>query len=137
MPSMPTRPLWFGTFLSSQSMVSLVSVPSSIALASLGSRGGRDHHELPFRLVPAANVLKHEDVALIGQVFEVFLERFRPARLDAVRRPHHDEGQRSLAFLRRVNDRVQLHAVAHRDHRGGLRELLGQLFQVLRRDLLR
>ena len=42
MPSMPARPLFWGTFLSSQSMVSCVSVPSSIALGSSLSRGMRD-----------------------------------------------------------------------------------------------
>ncbi len=34
MPSMPTRPLLRGTFFSSQSIVSYVSVPSSIAFGS-------------------------------------------------------------------------------------------------------
>ncbi len=40
-PSMPTRPLLSGTFASSHSMVSQVSVPSSSAVVSPGARAGR------------------------------------------------------------------------------------------------
>ena len=34
-----------------------------------------DHHERPLRLVPAANVLEDEDVAVVGQVLEVLAQR--------------------------------------------------------------
>jgi hypothetical protein len=40
-PSMPTRPLFFGTFLSSHSIVSQVSVPSSSERVSPCARAGR------------------------------------------------------------------------------------------------
>ena len=41
MPSIPTRPLFTGTFFTSQSIVSQVSVPSSSAFVSPGARAGR------------------------------------------------------------------------------------------------
>ena len=92
---------------------------SSMALGSslVARRAG--HDELALRLVPAADVLKDEDVALVGQVLRDSPGRsLRPA-IDAVGRAQQDERQRALDFLGDVDGGVELDAVAHGDHRLG------------------
>jgi hypothetical protein len=73
------------------------------------------HHELAFRSEFPADVLEHEDVAVIGKVLHVDREIAGRA-LDAVRRPLHDEGQRSGPCLRDEQLRVQAHTIARGDH---------------------
>ena len=81
MPSIPTRPLLCGTFLSSQSIVSYVSVLSSIAFGLRLVAHRAQHHELPFRREPPPDVLEDEDVAVAHQVLERgALEAPRPFR---------------------------------------------------------
>ena len=80
-------------------MVSFVSDASSIAFGSFGSRGGRDMTNVPFRLVPAADVLEDEDVAVVGQVLEVAAEVPLGPAIDAVGRADEDDRQRPFRLL--------------------------------------
>ena len=106
MPSMPTRPLLFGTFLTSQSMVSYASVASSIAFGSLSFvRGGRIITNSPSRLVSAADVLEDEDVAVVEQLGVDAFDR-RERAVDAVRRAHHQDRQRPARLRVGVKIRV-------------------------------
>src|SRR6266850_497673 len=74
------------------------------------------HDKLPFGLKTAANVLKGEDVSFLN----LFLQR--PAGkgpidvIDAVRGAIEKNRQRITMRLWRIDYRVQLDAVAHRDH---------------------
>src|SRR5271165_4131579 len=84
-PSMPTRPLLPFRFLTSQSIVSKASVPSSIAFAC-GPARGTDHHEDALGLVPAADILEGENIALFGQVLQIIVQGARSAGGDAIGR---------------------------------------------------
>ena len=66
MPHWPTRPLLFGTFFTSQSIVSQVSVLSFGFERSLDDR--HVMNELALRLELPARVLVDEDVALFGEL---------------------------------------------------------------------
>ena len=114
-PSMPTRPLWPRTFLISQSIESYASVPSSIDFGLRPVARWSGHDERPFRLELSAQVLKDENIPVIRQLAQARLQR-RPAAIDSIRRPHEKNWQRTLPAFRHENDRVQLDAVAHRDH---------------------
>ena len=76
------------------------------------------HDEFAFRAVAAANVLKDEDVAFRNH-FRVAAEFAAVALLvvaQAIRRALKDHGQRLRGGFWRINFRVQLQAVARRDH---------------------
>ena len=80
-----------------------------------------EHHELPFGLVSPADVLVHEDVAVARQLGVRAAER-RLGALDAVGRADHDDREIAGEAARDEDVRVQLHPVAHGDHRLGLVE---------------
>ena len=123
-PSMPTRPLLFGTFFSSQSIVSYASVLSSIAERSLSIARRALHDERAFRLEAAADVLEDEDVAVLIQEFIAARGGALVSR-HAVRSAHEEEGQRRGTAFRDEDDGMESHAVAHRDHVLGYVEEVG------------
>ena len=113
----PAFPLLAGTFFTSQSMVSYVSVLSSV------SRGpskwvlcDRNVDELAFREIASANVLVDEDEAFLLEGFR--LAQHRTVVVDAVgrdrvRRALHQERIGLAAVLGNVDGGEQLDAVAH------------------------
>ena len=65
---MPTRPLWLGTCLISQSIVSNVSVLSSMSVRAGLLRPVRPHvDELALRHPAAAHILVDDDVAVLAE----------------------------------------------------------------------
>lgn len=73
------------------------------------------HHERAFRAKPAPDVLEHKYVTVFGEFLQVAREVPRPVG-DAVRSAQHDERQRLGVFVGGDDDRVQLRAIAHREH---------------------
>ena len=74
------------------------------------------HDELTLALVPPANVLGHEDVALARQLRAAAGERRAVEAVHAVRGSLNQEGKRRGHVGRLQNYRMQRHTVAHRDH---------------------
>jgi len=74
------------------------------------------HHELAFGFVASADVLEDEGVAVAGERAEFPL---RPVRIFGrlIGRAFEDDRQWAGGIFRREDVGVQLHAVAHRDHR--------------------
>ena len=120
MPQIPTRPLSHGSFFSSHSIVSQVSLDSSTSFGPLG-RVVRPHvHELALGHVAAPHVLVGEDEALLRRRLggaHALAVGVAPVGRDAVGRP----GQQDRVALVRsrvlgdVDGREELHPVPHRD----------------------
>src|ERR1051326_7754736 len=114
---MPTRPLLCGTCLSSQSIVSQVSVLSSMAFWSRLSRGA-EHDELPLGAEPPADVLEDEDEALFGELRAGHLEAPGGAAYP-VRGAVQEEGEVGGGTAGREDPGMQPDTVPHRDHHVG------------------
>ena len=80
---------------------------------------GALHHELAFRLVAATDVLKREDVAVVIPT----RRDARPRIGDPVGRAAEENRSRRRGGFRYVDLGIEAHAVAHRHHRGDVREL--------------
>jgi len=90
-------------------------------------------HRVPaLRLEAAAQVLRHEDVAAPQEAHAAHhVEPLRGAPRGGARRvvgrPLEQDRQRRVGLLRRQDQRVELHAVAHRHHRLAQREVVARV----------
>src|SRR5215510_1448280 len=75
------------------------------------------HPELAFGFIFPANVLKSEDVTVRDQLFVSERQRAGDSGSSAVWRALKQYRQLLLRVFRNADDRVELDAVAHRDHR--------------------
>ena len=81
------------------------------------------HLEGALRGEPTTNVLEHEDVAIANEIRERHRELRRAAPVGgAVRRPGHEDRQRTFVVLGSEDDGEQPHPIAHRDRHLGSRE---------------
>ncbi len=120
---MPTLPFDLGQVLH-QPVDGVVGVGGVVDLAGVERAAQRArHHVLAFGAVLAAHVLEHADIAAAHEhlitlrQFGIHMRRFeaRGAAVGVIRRARQQDGG-MLGALGNHDDRMQLHAVAHRDH---------------------
>src|SRR5213083_1832518 len=74
------------------------------------------HHEWSFRAVASANILIRENVTVLDQLGIAAIDALGTRLANSIRRSAHQNGQSFSLILRRKDQRVQAHAVAHSDH---------------------
>ncbi len=93
------------------------------------------HHELTLRFVTPADILKHEDIALLRQLrIDAAQRQSETLRIQArpIGRPGDQEWKPLARVLRGVNLGMQPDAIAHRDHDVGFVKILAQIRTCLR-----
>ena len=84
------------------------------------------HHKLPFGFELSTNVLEREDESFVNQILQG-TGKAAINIIDTVRSAIKENRQRVAMRLGSVDDRVQLHAVAHGNHLLDLVEAGGRI----------
>ena len=121
---MPTRPLLPVTIFG-HPLDGIVGIRALVYCGAVLSIARRAlHNEHSFRFESTADVLKGEDIAVLIQEF-IAARRGTLVGRHSIRSAHKKNGQRRGTAFRREDNRMEFHAVAHRDHVLGYVEEVG------------